>query len=52
MRFPFEHCYNFELIVLIRIAYKKKNFDIDVKFIKLFYFKEINALYSNERFIL
>lgn len=36
MRFPFEHCYNFELIVLIRIAYKKKNFDIDVKFINYF----------------
>lgn len=36
MRFLFEYCYNFELIVLIRIVYKKKNFDIDVKFINYF----------------
>lgn len=36
MRFLFEYCYNFELIVLIRIVYKKKNVDINVKFIDYF----------------
>lgn len=37
MRFLYDHCYNFQLIVLSSTAYKKKNFDTDVKFINYFF---------------